>query len=550
MRARAMVMVVIAVVCCAAAGGSALAEWPPPTSNISLEGVRADFDGEAGCFAARSVQIHWEWTYANDGYPPYAMTIAGWAVDAEAESVSYSCWRILWLAMHSTLGDGVRLEDGVAYLPMRVIDRVGGEAIAEVAIPVVPPPPTASPQAPPTEVSMVVGATDLFLLVERYPHIAKTETLGVYVVPLARYRPVGVSDWDYFVPVPGFPQSDSFSLARHVTGLQTGVLYELQAAYVWYTVIPHSTIYGREVLDLDASQWWRESNDPAKARWSRTWRFQPIGAESLTAEATADAVTVSWTWAEEYGSLDGLVGIHLPGHDVIVRSDEWPNVVWGDGRNNIYGAMLADLRSGPLHFSSTISGLPPDTEFEVSVQRVLPSYWPEAPTASIVVRTEHALGDEIGVADPRDITLEPVDGRLVVRWTPREAVYDQVVMQRCRLMPSGEHRCVRLSWNDPGAIEELEPQDGRAGLSFGPLALGDTYRLYFNRRPPYRDRDQSPFMCVAWEISVPLVDRDVYLDRLLGSSYAGSEVVIAPVSIPPLDWYVYRECAAGDTSGP
>lgn len=541
---RVLTVAVVAVVFIAALGGSAAAEWPV-SSTVALEDVRVELsDGKEWCDHWQT-EVHIHWTLSGNHYAPYAMTIGGWAVDAEAGSVSFSCVLFLWLVQ-----DELFLSDGVLRVPIHLIDAVGGETAVEIAVPVVASAPSRSPRAAPSRVGMVVGTTELFVQHGDWPVVEETKTPGVFVVPIARYRPAGEREWDYFVPLPGPPQNSSGGLPQHVTGLEAGVLYELQTAYAWYTTVPGSTPLGWRIADLDTERWWRASNDPLETQWSETWQFRTIGAEHLTAEATADAVTVSWTWTEDRGRLDRLVGIHRPGYDVIVRSDQWPNVIWGDGRNNIYGAGPTDERSGRLLFSSTISGLPPETEFEVAVQRRLPSYWPEAPAASILVRTERAIGDEVGVGDPRDVVVELVDDRLIVRWTSQEAVYDQVALLRCAPTASGERHCAGLSWDNPIKVEALEPRDGRTGASVGPLTPGETYRLYFNRRPSYRDRDQNPFMCIVWDINVPPIDPDAYFDRYFRSAYSGSKPTIVPANIPPLNRYVYEGCAVGDTSGP
>lgn len=530
MRARVMALAVIAVVCCAAAGGSALAEWPPPTSNISLEGVRADFDGEAGCFAARSVQIHWEWTYANDGYPPYAMTIAGWAVDAEAESVSYSCWRILWLFDGPSLRGGARLEHGVAYLPMRVIDGVGGEATVEVAIPVAPPPPAAVPE----DLVVVAGISELFVVpsAEPYGTWRKAGWL-LREITLGRYRLAGgAAEWSYFALTGGFPQNSSGSLPRHVSDLEANALYELQLAYVWY-----GSPGGWHGVHPERWTWW---NDPAEVRWSETRQFRTHGAEAVTAESTSDSVTVMWHWSGDRGAPYSPPW--LGQYRVTVRSDAWPGVAWGIGAGYLPENWRAGGILNDLEFSSTIRGLPSDTEYSVSVARVPPGGFEIPPETLITVRTTGDDNGGFGAADPRGVTVDMSTGSLVVRWTCTEGATDWVTLIR-GAWPVRRVDERRFYSGDQCPPDEAAPSENRGiEVNFGGLEPGAAYRLYFTRFPYYAAG--IPYMCIVQDIHVPLVERNMSLDLVLRRARDLRGVEITPVSIPPFERgvYNYEEC--------
>ena len=525
MRARAMVMAVIAALCCAAAGGSALAEWPPPTSNISLEGVRADFDGEAGCFAARSVQIHWEWTYANDGYPPYAMTIAGWAVDAEAESVSYSCWRILWLLDGPLLLGSARLEHGIAYLPMRVIDSVGGEATAEVAIPVAPPPPAAVPE----DLVIVAGISELFVVPSAEPYGTWRKAGWLREITLGRYRLVGAAEWSYFALTGGFPQNSSGSLPRHVSDLEANALYELQLAYVWY-----GSYGGRHGEHPERWTWW---NDPAEVRWSETREFRTHGAEAVTAESTSDSLTVMWHWSGKRGAPYSPPW--LGKYRVTVRSDAWPGVVWGISA----GYLPENWRAGgvfdDLEFSSTIRGLPSDTDYSVSVARVPPWGFETPPETLITVRTTGDDNGGFGAADPGGMTVGMRAGSLVVSWTCAEGAVDRITLV-------GEERRRFSSWDQCPPDEVVPPENRGIKADFGALEPDVTYRLYFTRFPHYGPHygPGTPYMCIIRDIRVPPVERSTLLDLVLRRVLSLRRVEIAPVPIPPFERYIYNygEC--------
>ena len=527
MRARAMALVLIAVVCGAAAGGSALAEWPL-TSDIGFEGVRADFGGGAGCLdGVERVQIHWKWTHANDGYPPYAMTIAGWAVDAEAESVSYPCSRIKWLVDGPPLHGGARLEHGVAYLPMRATDSVGGEAAAEVAIPVVPPPPAAVPE----DLIIVAGASELFVVpaAELYGLWRKAGWLRE--IMLGRYRLAGAAEWSYFVSPGGFPQNGSGNLPRHASGLETNALYELQMAYVW--------------SGSDAPSYWEHPerwtwwNDPAEVRWSETRQFRTHGAEVLTAESTADSLTVKWQWSGDRGAP--YAPPWLGEYRVTVRSDDWPGVAWGVNTGYRFpenwreGGVFDDLE-----FISTIRGLPSDTEYSISVARVPPGNFEIPPEASITVRTKSDGGSGFGAADPRSVTVDVSTGSLVVRWTCAEGTADWVT-----LIEEEQRRF--SSWDQCPPNEVPPPENRGIEADFGVLAPGATYRLYFTRFPylaPAHNVPGTPYMCIVRDVRVPPVERHMSLDRVLRRARDPSGIEITPVSIPPFERYVfnYGEC--------
>ena len=525
MRARVMALVLIAVVCGAAVGESALAEWPV-TSDIGFEGVRADFGGGAGCFdGVENVQIHWKWTHANDGRPPYAMTIAGWAVDAEAESVSYPCWRIKWLVDGSPLR-GARLEHGVAYLPMRVADSVGGEAAAEVAIPVVQPPRAAVPE----DLIIVAGASELFVVPAAEPYGPWRKTAWLREITLGRYRLVGAAEWSYFVSATGFRQNGSGTLPRHASGLETNALYELQMAYVWYG--------SQGGWPEKHPERWTRWNDPAGVRWSETRQFRTHGAEVLTAESTADSLTVMWQWSGDRGAP--YAPPWLGKYRVTVRSDAWPGVAWGVSA----GYLPENWREGgvfdDLEFSSTIRGLPSDTEYSISVARVPPGHFEIPPEASITVRTQNDGSGGFGAADPRSVMVDVSTGSLVVRWTCAEGVADWVTL-------IGEERRRFSSWDQCPPNEVLPPENRGIEADFGALEPGATYRLYFTRFPYHRPAyyvPGTPYMCVVRDIRVPPVERHMSLDRFLRPTRDLSAIEITPVSIPPFERYVfnYGEC--------
>ena len=527
MRVRAIALAVIAVVCCAAAGGSALAEWPV-TSDIGLEGVRADLGGETSCFAAANVQIHWEWTYANDGYPPYAMTIAGWAVDAEAESVSYSCWRILWLFEGPSPHGGARLEHGIAYLPLRVVDSVGGEATAEVAIPVTPPPPTAVPE----DLVIVAGVSDLFVVPSAGVYGPWRKVGWLSEITLGRYRPVGSAAWSYFAPCCGFPQNSSGRIPRHVSGLETNALYELQMAYVWHGPIGHS--------DWEHPERWTWWNDPANIRWSETHQFRTHGTEDLTAESTADSITLMWQWSGDRGAPYSPPW--LGPYRVTIRSDDWPGVAWGVST----GYLPENWRDGgiidDLEFSSTIRGLPSDTEYSISVARVPPGNFEIPPEALIAVRTKSDGSGGFGAADPRDVTVDMSTGSLVVRWTCAEGAVDRVTLIR-GAWPARWKDARRFYSGEQCPPDEVAPPENRGiETNLGGLEPGATYRLYFTRFPYYASG--TPYMCIIRDIHVPPVERHVSLDLVLRRARDLREVEVTPVSIPPFERYIYNyeEC--------
>ena len=529
---RTLILTALTTIAIVALSASAVAEWPPGYE-IRIGDVRVDFGQETDCLKS-DTRFRVDWTLSSTGsgpYPPFAMTIGRWAVDAEAGSASFPCNHVLWLLGGGTVPpDGFTLVHGVLYVPVQVVDSRGVRATTEVPIPVVPPPPARTP----TKIQMVVGATELFVVPDGRRYGACERSGQLEEITLGRHRPVGGTDWTYFTACLGVPQSSWGSLSRHASGLRTNVLYELQLAYVWH---------GADTYPRHGEYPWRwwQWNDPTTVRWSETWRFRTHGAETLTAETTADSITVTWPWADDRGRPEVLLRGY-PHYRVTARSAAWPGVVWRAPRVTHPQPSQAGDPGENVVLSSTISGLPPNTDFTISVALVPPYGFSIPAGASIAARTKHSADTRPGVADPSDVAAELNGGELIVRWTCDERSIDWVTLRE-RTRPATWDGPRRFSsWDLCPEHESIPADERRVEASFGQLQPGKAYRLYVNRRA---DRTFStPFTCMTWDIVVPPVQEHAYLDRQLHSEHGGGVASINPAPIPPLSRYLvqHEEC--------
>lgn len=246
-------------------------------------------------------------------------------------------------------------------------------------------------------------------------------------------------------------------------------------------------------------------------RWSEVQRFRTQRRSlEIAADATGDTIRLIWQ------GNDG-------GYHVTATSPDWPGVIWFDRRN----AWNRTAEGGVI--TSTMSGLPADTEFEVQVAHQIFSGIAGTPPATVAVRTLAAVsGKTPGAADPSDIIIEPTAGWLRVEWLSHEAVYTWPSMARARR--PGE------PFEYWGAISDrvsTRLPGGRAEVALRVLRSEWALRLYVNRQPRGGDH-ATPYMCAVWDVQTPPTNADVYLDRYFVSAWDEIGQTVAPAQIADL----------------
>ena len=495
------VVAIVALLCAVgggwvAAGGSGLPPsiWPP-------------FCGVDG-----SVDVSWR---IDGGAPPYAVTVAGVVAETDDEQLSVSCADIrAWVT------DGLLFRSVEVALPVRVVDANGAEIAAEPMVMLL----AAAPQIELSEMSLLLGYTDLHLYTP-WPFWPPVGSHQPPLVAVFRYRAVGSGDWRYAMPFPPAPQKSAYELASHVDDLDPETRYELQAAWVWYGV---PSRYGgtrwysggwMPAMDAgawdDAANWWREWNDPRAVRWSTTRRFRPQTSRSLSARATSNELQVSWL---------GELSEHS-WYFVTVRSDDWPGVIWGDRRNPL--RRLDQEAEQDVPMSAVISGLPPDSMFEVTVARALPTGFGAEPPLVARVRTPP---DPDGLpprgADPRGFVVSAGAHDIRVQLRAHGDQYENITLKRLidgQVAPDYQFFSHELD-------HQRKLPTGGTEFVFTGLPKGSTWRLYVNLYPVWGDT--LPFVCAIRDIQLASRHPDDWFDRYFYSAPQGGGATVSFGQIP------------------
>ena len=518
---RALVVIVGVALLWVAAGGRGLAEgpWPPPWPSFS----------PPACGVGGEVAVRWD---IADGAPPYTVNVAGFpTVTTDAESVDIPCADI------RARFEGRALQRHVqAMLPVRVVDANGVELSARARLLLL----SSAPQHAPPDATFVVGYTDVHMYFDRW-QFARTmhdrQPTDDEVVPalaIGRYRKVGAAAWIYATPYPGPSPSCSGYTPPHATDLEPDTEYEVQLAWVWYVGAPDAEGYHISGLgrvrrpDYDwareqgSDRWWRDWNDAEALRWSAPQRFRTLAGElEPTAIATDDTVRVRWPSG----------GGH---YTVTATSADWPGVIWLD-QENVWRRSAED---GIV--TSTMSGLPADTLFDVQVTRSVAPGFAEPPPTNITVRTVPAgLDDAPRAADPGDMIIEPAAGRLRLQWSPT-TIYTGLSLV------AAEHPSKSFwDWDTVSGYAPDRLTDGRLELVVPAHQSAWALRLYVNRMP-YGDDTMAPYMCAVWDIRMRPANPDLHFDRYLFSTWGELEQAVVPGRIPDDHLELWRHCRFAD----
>jgi len=396
------------------------------------------------------------------------------------------------------------------------------------------------------EIRVLSGAQDANFVPLPWPFLVgddpRPHPLGMAAV--VRYRALRATAWRYVTPLPAPAQSGCglYCVVSHAGDLEPDTQYELQAAWMWNQVYSDSwdSSDRRQWWQDEALRdaWWRSWFEPDDLTWSETVQFRTFGHLRLQAETTDDSVRVSWSAS----------GGHF---HASAYSPDWPGVVWFD-RDNSYQWRRDREAAQTGRMSAVIAGLPADTPFVVVVRQLLPPSFHRLPPATVELRTQTGSANAVPRwADPRDIEVGASGGTVTVEWTKGwPTVYTEVRLWR---RPDDGGQAIRGRWTSAPQPSEFEPFDEQISrrvsvrLPLGERPEGSAWTLVVNRSPGHMSRpeDGFPYVCMIWQIRVPPIGTDGYLDRFFFSAEQACTMAVQPVQmLSEGNWS--SKCVAGE----
>jgi len=471
-----------------------LATLTPGGARASGAGGSSIYIGPDWCAVGGSVNIRWQ---IDGGAPPYTVSVAGIVAETDDEHLSLSC-----ADLRAWVTDGVLRQHAEVVLPVRVVDANETGAAARLTMLLL----AAAPQDVPQDIDLFVGYSDVH--VRTLSFMPASERQPVPSVVLIRYRPLDASAWAYAMPFPWGPQSGRYALPSHISNLTPGTFYELQAAWVWFLDTQALPTGGSGWEEPGDDRWWRKWNDAQEIRWSEALQFRPGGVRQLTVRSQTDLMIACWESAFGYEYL-------------VARSDDWPGVIWANNAFEREQNEWSQFCPNSTGMSGMVA-LPADTQFQISLLRILPEGFVSPPIGRARVATGPAEpGSPPRLANPADIVVTAGLDHVTVAWTPDEQIATSV-----RLTTTG-----RQFPQPPTNHRQLA--DGRFERTFAGLKRGSTQRLYINRQSAERG-GSFPFMCAVWDVQLRSANPEAYLDRYLASARRGDEPVARPVQMPQL----------------
>ncbi len=475
------------------------------------------------------------------GTPPFQLSISGLRANAARGYLDISCDWIL----NEVLGG--ELEDhAITELDVRLKDAAGRSVTTSVSVGMVGRP----PEEQIDEVRMYPGLYDVSVTPSPWtfliPEPDETTDLPIGQVAILRVRPMGERTWQYGTAFPPPSQSGCRTCkASHTGGLRLETEYELQAAWMWHAGYssgsqPPWSIWSVSEQHKDnwwTYSWWESWIRSDRFNWSQSFHFRTLGNPRLSVEATSDTIVVRWPATT--GEFDATA-----------TSPDWTGVTWADP-NNGYPYPRWEQGESDGVMSAVFRGMPPDTEFDISVKQFVPA-WVARPQSVVRVRTLAETGEDVrtpGLADPRAFDVRLIDNVVQVAWdeafplantTPMLIRFDNHGRGSDEITGATYQR----SWHDEDSIG-LEPflqqyiartHKHRIQVNFPPVPHDSYLQLNISRTPGQATTDtvSVPFLCVAWNIRVPSVDPHSYLDTHWHSSEEhGAAVLIrdAPHSL-------------------
>ena len=332
------------------------------------------------------------------------------------------------------------------------------------------------------------------------------------VVAVGRYRRQDQDTWTYFMPYPPCLPRPYGCYRRHVGGLAPDTRYEVQLAWAWLPRDVHprgplEELYiGRADLPLFAEprSWWQQHNDPQAMRWSEAQVIRTPPPPTLTVSTSSDAIRVSWPIAQ------GL-------HDVRLTSPDWPGVIWAERYNSRpWDRVREDVNAKTM--TATISGLPSDTPFELTVSTYSSESSPHELLSQISARTTPGEPQPFHApADPLSIRVSTHDRNIYVTWVEHREMSTgiRLASNNPRFVgPTQEARYHRLNSFDSWMPPRLRRVQTTS--QFGPLPEMTTWRLSVNRIPLFwnlNELNTLPFVCMQWEIRIGATNPELYYDH-------------------------------------
>ena len=332
------------------------------------------------------------------------------------------------------------------------------------------------------------------------------------VVAVGRYRRQDQDTWTYFLPYPPCLPRPWICYRWHVGGLAPDTVYEVQLAWAWLPRHVHSRglleylFAARTDLTLFAKpdSWWHQHNDPQAMQWSETQAIRTPPPPSLTVSASSDTIRVSWPIAE------GL-------HQVELTSPDWPGVFWAERYNSRpWDRVREDFNAETM--TATISGLPSDTPFEITVSTYSSESSPSELLSQISART--TPGEPLpfhAPANPLSVRVSTHDRIVHITWADHQEMVTTPRLASKHPSLDGPTRVARYdrlnsfdSWMSP----RLRRVHGTS--RFGPLPEMTTWRLSVNRTPRFwnlNELNTLPFVCMQWEIRIGATNPELYYDH-------------------------------------
>ena len=411
----------------------ARADGPPESSEPPVEGWSADprlwlaliewrqrlrLELESSrelCTAGTLTEVSWE---IAGGAPPYSLQVEGVSVAVDAGNIRINC---------GALSEAEAADEDAALAAKRIAATVTDsrgvrrEAALDVARARALPAPTglsygANVGYAYTNWDRVEGAGSQSP--ERPQYSDNPHSMAIRDQYLVRYRAAGGAEWQY---------------AAWATS---------SGPNVWETIGP-----GVHEMQVAAIRHSLESETPSALRWSETLRYAyGVAPANPTISTTATTVTVSWD-AQPYA---GVGEITLAGPD--------------GSRTRIFTEPIE-----PGRHSVTFSNVPPETSYEVVIDKSTPSSLARGWT-TLTARTDAPpAGWTANPTGPQNVTISTSGNEITVTWTsPYPGApnrYDVVINEE------STGALVDIIW-----VTDTTRQWSTRGI-FRPIRRGGTYRV-------------------------------------------------------------------------
>ncbi len=332
---------------------------PPTGARRSAPPTLALTSSRELCTANTLTELSWEIT---GGQPPYALTIDGGTVDADAEAHRANCGP---LPTDPFTTDP--LPDPSKAFNATVSDSRGATVTASVAVSLAP------PLAPPPGITVWTLPESVFVnWAEDSDEFRAVNAQDKGAGVVARHQAVGADTWTYS------------RLHRRFSG---GWL-EPQM--------------GEHIVQLTAVRARIELSTPDALEWSEEQRFaRPTAAENVVVSATHDSATVSWD-GQPLAYYAGTVSLRSPEHHYLTRSYRNDRL---SGRHEV-----------------VFQHLPPDTEYEVITRVHQPDVGDivtNITTTIHTIRTATAPSEwQPPLRGPQNLRASATSNSITISWGP------------------------------------------------------------------------------------------------------------------------------------